>query len=181
VPDSVTNDTQPVTSVSSPDNTAKNEAPPEDSIRQPIDNQSSNSDTTSVSSSIDDTKSNSKSLEQSRKDRAIFEKYLRSGNMGPEQEDDSGINSSPVAKSNEAVTVHNVPVSIDILANDKDADGKDDLKIIGISPPQRGKVDLNSNDGITYLPEKEWTGTDVFENTISDGNGGIVMASVIQS
>jgi methionine-rich copper-binding protein CopC len=28
------------------------------------------------------------------------------------------------------------------------------------------------------LPEKEWTGTDVFDYTISDGNGGIAMASV---
>ena len=98
--------------------------------------------------------------------------------MGPEQEDGSKINNRPVAKSDEAVTVQNVPVTIDILANDKDADGKDDLKIIGISPPQHGKVDLNSKDGITYLPEKEWAGTDVFDYTISDGNGGIAMASV---
>jgi Bacterial Ig-like domain/Bacterial Ig domain len=170
VPDSATNDTEPVTSELSSDSTAGNEAPADDSIRQPTDNQSSNFDTKSASESTVETKTSSESAEQNRENRALFEKW--------EQVVDSEINNRPVAKSDEAVTIQNVPVSIDILANDKDADDKDEIKIIGVSPPQRGKVDLNSNDGITYLPEKEWTGTDVFDYTISDGNGGIAMASV---
>ncbi len=98
--------------------------------------------------------------------------------MGPEQEDDSEINNRPVAKSDEAATVQNVPVSIDILANDEDADGKDELKIVAVSPPNQGKVDLKSDDSITYVPEKEWAGKEVFDYTISDGNGGVATASI---
>ncbi|HEY1247756.1 MAG TPA: Ig-like domain-containing protein, partial [Nitrososphaera sp.] len=172
----------------------KNEALSEDSVKQPTDNRSGTSDTTTVSSSLDDTKSNSQPIEsqaksdvnsvdeekpssndlaQDRKDRELFEKYLR-GDLADSKEKE---NNSPVAVDDEAKTTANTPVTIAILGNDKDSE-KDKLEIVGISPPKTGKLETNDDGSITYSPEKDWAGKEVFSYTVGDGNGGIATASV---
>jgi hypothetical protein len=49
------------------------------------------------------------------------------------------VNKRPVAMDDKATTDANVPVSINILRNDKDSDG-DKLSIMGLSPPRREKL-----------------------------------------
>ena len=69
-----------------------------------------------------------------------------------------------------AVTEPGTPVTIDVLANDRDADG-DPLEITGSSPPQHGTV-VCTTTRCTYTPEPGFVGTDTFLVTVSDGKGG---------
>jgi len=116
----------------------------------------------------------------------LIYKYLHSGgqdNVNSQQkgkvlsQDTREANNRPVAINDKAMTNANVPVNINILANDKDADG-DKLSIMGLSLPRQGTVIPNSDGTITYSPLKSWAGTETFAYTISDGNGGIATASV---
>jgi len=86
------------------------------------------------------------------------------------------VNDRPTAQDNSAATTEETPILIDVLANDHDAD-EDDLRIESISPPTNGTV---THDGatLTYVSNPEFSGTDVFEYTVSDGRGGTDTARV---
>jgi hypothetical protein len=73
--------------------------------------------------------------------------------------------------------MQDTPVTIAILSNDKDPDN-DKLKIMGVSPPQKGKIETNDDGSIVYSPEKSWAGKEVFSYTVGDGNGRIATATV---
>lgn len=66
--------------------------------------------------------------------------------------------------------------AIDVLANDTDGDG-DTLTIVSISEPANGSA---QTDGglVTYTPVEDFTGTDSFQYTVEDGNGGQATATV---
>ena len=174
------NNTQTVKTIVIPDNEDTSKLSPEVSAKQLTENQSSITNTRSDSESSDNTKESSdnakiskEDLLQDRKDRQLFEKYLRGDHAESKQEE----NSKPVAANDEAKTIQDSPVTIAILSNDKDPDG-DKLKIMGVSPPQKGKIETNGDGSIVYSPEKSWAGKEVFSYTVGDGNGGIATASV---
>ena len=78
-------------------------------------------------------------------------------------------NDAPAAKNDTAKTDKNEPVTIAVLANDKDQDG-DRLTIIGTTGPANGVVVIG--DGattVTYRPNTGFIGTDTFDYTVSDG------------
>ena len=85
------------------------------------------------------------------------------------------VNTAPEANDDAATTQVNQPITIMTVANDTDADS-DVLTITNVSQPQNGTV---TNDGtkITYTPNPDFVGVDVFDYTISDGNGGTSMAT----
>lgn len=85
-------------------------------------------------------------------------------------------NVAPVANADSAVTVTNVAVTIDVLANDTDADG-DILSISGVSQGTNGVV---STDGatVTYTPNTGFSGIDGFTYDIADGFGGSATGNV---
>jgi len=87
----------------------------------------------------------------------------------------SQANTAPEAIDDKATTQENQPITLMTVANDTDADG-DDLTITNVSQPQNGTV---TNDGkkITYTPNPGFTGVDIFDYTITDGNGGTAMAT----
>jgi hypothetical protein len=85
-------------------------------------------------------------------------------------------NSNPVANDDVATTDQNVSITIDVLANDTDADG-DALIITGVSQPANGTV-VNNGTDVTYTPDANFAGTDSFTYTISDGQGGTATATV---
>ncbi|MGK0271203.1 MAG: outer membrane protein OmpA-like peptidoglycan-associated protein [Cocleimonas sp.] len=87
------------------------------------------------------------------------------------------VNNAPTAADDEATTQVNSPVTIMTVANDTDPDG-DNLKITDVSQPQNGTVTISS-DGtkIIYTPKQDFTGVDIFDYTITDGNGGTSMAT----
>jgi len=68
-------------------------------------------------------------------------------------------------------------VTILVLLNDSDPDG-DDLMVESVNQPENGTV---SNDGtnVAYTPEAGFSGIDIFDYTVSDGNGGTDTATII--
>ena len=91
-------------------------------------------------------------------------------------------NSLPTLQGYAIKTMKEIPVT-DALANilyrASDADG-DTLTLISISPTSalNGPLLLNAND-VTYTPPPGFTGLDNFSVSISDGQGGIVQATII--
>ncbi|PID48466.1 MAG: hypothetical protein CR991_11680 [Proteobacteria bacterium] len=86
------------------------------------------------------------------------------------------INSNPVATDDHASTTRNVSVTINVLANDTDAEG-DTLSIIDVSGASHGSTRLSDNQ-VIYTPHTDYIGTDSFIYTVDDGQGGTDRASV---
>ena len=77
----------------------------------------------------------------------------------------------------EIVTDEETPITIDVLANDLDADG-DTLAVVSASNGRNGSVIVNADGTVTYTPNADFFGSDSFTYTISDGRGGFSTASV---
>ena len=88
-------------------------------------------------------------------------------------------NTPPTALDDNAETLSNVSVEIDVLANDSDVD-EDSLEIISTSDPSNGVAEISSDNlSITYTPNLGYTGDNSFDYTISDGNDGSATATVM--
>jgi len=85
-------------------------------------------------------------------------------------------NDPPVAVDDSDTTPENTPVTIAVLNNDSDIDG-DTLTVDSVTHGTNGSVTNNGND-VTYTPDAYFYGTDSFNYTISDGNGGTDTATV---
>ncbi len=100
---------------------------------------------------------------------ALVEIYvIGSGSQPSDEQNEQPENALPDAKWDDAVTDENQPVTIDVLANDKDPDG-DPISITGYTQPQNGKVVQNADGSFTYIPNPGFHGTDVFEYSVTDG------------
>ena len=90
-------------------------------------------------------------------------------------------NVPPVAVGERVTTSIDTAITIDVLANDIDADG-DALRVMGLTVPLHGHVALNADQTVTYTPAPGFTGIDDFTYVADDGrNGqstGIVMVEV---
>ncbi|MDH3598775.1 MAG: cadherin-like domain-containing protein, partial [Candidatus Tectomicrobia bacterium] len=86
-------------------------------------------------------------------------------------------NAPPVAADDTATTLVNNEVTVDVLANDSDADG-DTLSVDSVTQPANGTVNINTDDTVTYTPHAGYTGSDTFTYTVSDGSGGTDSGSV---
>jgi len=86
-------------------------------------------------------------------------------------------NHAPKAVADKATTPKGIAVKISVLANDSDPDG-DPLSVQSITQPAHGTAVLNADDTVTYTPAANFTGTDTFQYTISDGRGGTDTAAV---
>ena len=83
-------------------------------------------------------------------------------------------NVPPVAVNDFATTQMNTPVTINVVANDTDADGTIDPTTVTITtPPRRGTIVNNGNGTITYTPNLNFRGTDVFKYRVRDNNGAL--------
>ena len=85
-------------------------------------------------------------------------------------------NDVPVANDDGATTPEDTDVTIDVLGNDSDVDG-DSLTVSSVTQPSNGTV-TNNNTDVTYSPDANFNGTDTFNYTINDGNGGTATAIV---
>jgi subtilisin-like proprotein convertase family protein len=79
-------------------------------------------------------------------------------------------NAAPVANPDTATTVARVPVTVNVLANDTDANG-DALTITAVTSAQNGTAAI-SNGAVVFTPVAGFTGTASFTYSISDGKGG---------
>jgi hypothetical protein len=86
------------------------------------------------------------------------------------------VDSPPVANNDAATTMQGVPTTILVLANDTDPDA-DMLSIVSTTQPAHGTASIQ-NGAIFYTPNANFTGTDSFQYTISDGYGGTATATV---
>jgi serine protease len=86
-------------------------------------------------------------------------------------------NKRPVANDDSATTQEDTAVTIDVLANDTDAD-KDTLTVTNFTQPSNGNATLNDNQTMTYTPEADWNGTDSFSYTANDGKADSNVATV---
>jgi VCBS repeat-containing protein len=97
-----------------------------------------------------------------------------------------GLNDAPAALDDAAATAENARVSIDVTANDRDADAGDALDVIAIDTTgTRGTVALAADGTLTYDPAGRFdalvegeTATDSFRYTVADGQGGESSAEV---
>ena len=77
-------------------------------------------------------------------------------------------NTAPNAVDDAATTAPGTAVTIDVLANDSDADG-DPLSVDSVDDPANGAAAINGDGTLTYTPDAGFTGSDVFDYTVSDG------------
>ncbi|WP_417789339.1 cadherin-like domain-containing protein, partial [Terasakiella pusilla] len=92
--------------------------------------------------------------------------------------DVTGVNDGPVAQNDEASTQEDKSVKIDLLDNDSDLDG-DTLTITQIDGQDiavgetvdvgNGSVTLNADGTVTFAPDGDYSGSESFEYTVSDG------------
>ncbi|HWM42288.1 MAG TPA: Ig-like domain-containing protein, partial [Burkholderiales bacterium] len=81
------------------------------------------------------------------------------------------VNDAPVAVDDMATTDEDVAATIAVLANDQDVDG-DGLIVGSVTQGTNGTVTINADGTVRYTPNAGFFGTDLFEYTVSDGQGG---------
>ncbi len=86
-------------------------------------------------------------------------------------------NTAPTGLTDSASTSEGTPVTVDVLANDSDADG-DTLSIAGFSSGQNGQVSESPAGELVYTPDQDFSGNDSFTYFVTDGRGGVTTATV---
>src|SRR5206468_1054050 len=79
------------------------------------------------------------------------------------------VNDPPVANNGAATTDEDTPVSINVLANDTDADLGTTLTAAIVTNPSHGTVSVNAASVITYTPAPNYNGSDSFTYKANDG------------
>ncbi|MFC1759273.1 Ig-like domain-containing protein, partial [Planctomycetota bacterium] len=86
-------------------------------------------------------------------------------------------NTAPIATNDSATTDEDNAITVNVLANDSDADG-DVISVLSATAGANGTTAVNADGTITYTPNADFHGTDSFDYTIDDGNGGQATGSV---
>ncbi len=87
-------------------------------------------------------------------------------------------NQPPVAADDTATTTSGGTVTIAVLDNDFDPDG-DPLRVTGVGPASGGTASFDPDSGkVSYVADADFAGTDSFDYTVTDGNGGDGEAAV---
>ena len=79
------------------------------------------------------------------------------------------VNDAPDAVDDDAETLEDEPVVVDVLANDSDVDG-DPIRIVSATAPAHGTTTLGAG-GVRYAPALNYHGQDHFDYTIADPAG----------
>lgn len=97
---------------------------------------------------------------------------ISTSNIATVMIDVQAVNDAPVANDDYATTVRNIPVVINIMANDTDIDSPlNPASISIISQPSRGTVVNNGDGTVTYTSTRNRTGTDTFSYRVRDSAG----------
>ena len=84
---------------------------------------------------------------------------------------------APTAAADAANTGRELPVDVDVLANDGDPDG-DPLAVESVTQPQHGTASIQPSGKVRYTPASGYEGSDSFTYTVSDGRSGTASAGV---
>ena len=88
-----------------------------------------------------------------------------------------GVNDDPVAVDDTVSTDEEVALNFDPRIGDTDADG-DALTIDSTTLPANGSVVIEADGTLTYTPNANFSGSDSFDYTVVDGNGGTATGTV---
>ncbi len=88
-----------------------------------------------------------------------------------------GPNARPVANNDTATTTEDVPVDIDVIANDTDPDG-DPISVRTVTASGGTSASINANGTVRFTPKPNTSGAMSFAYTINDGKGGTASATV---
>ena len=84
---------------------------------------------------------------------------------------------TPQAADDVASTPSETPLTIRPLINDEDPNG-DPLSVTSVSQPANGTVEIAPDGTLTYTPNDDFVGTDVFTYTVCDADGNCDTATV---
>ena len=90
---------------------------------------------------------------------------------------------APVAVNDSAQTTREAAKVINVLGNDTSLDAEDVHTVVVASDPTSGTVTCTNAGACTYTPENDFTGTDSFTYTVSDGTDsdtGTVTVTVVE-
>jgi len=88
------------------------------------------------------------------------------------------VNDPPKANDDTVEAREDAPIAIiDVLANDADPDG-DKLVVVNATQGENGSVTIGADSTLAYAPARNFSGTDTFTYTLSDGKGGTDTAAV---
>ena len=81
------------------------------------------------------------------------------------------VNTAPTAVDDAATTPRNTAVDINVVVNDTDPDPSATLSVTAVATPSNGTAVIKSGSSttVTYTPGADFTGTDSFDYTLSDG------------
>ncbi len=83
-------------------------------------------------------------------------------------------NNPPVAADDTALTGEDTPVTFSITANDTDPDGDLDVSTVTVvSGPSNGSLQVNADGTVTYTPDADYNGADLFTYTVADAGGRV--------
>jgi len=88
-----------------------------------------------------------------------------------------GANQPPSGVDDSLRTLQDRRGRVSVLANDSDPDG-DLVTLVASTQGNHGTVSCSSTGACTYMPASGYSGPDSFTYTISDGHGGIAIATV---
>lgn len=90
----------------------------------------------------------------------------------------TSVNDLPTANDDGTTAQEDAPiVTINVLANDTDLDN-DRLVVMTATQGSNGSVNINTDNTLTYIPNRNFCGADTFTYTLSDGKGGTDTATV---
>ncbi|UCE49942.1 MAG: tandem-95 repeat protein [Phycisphaerales bacterium] len=88
------------------------------------------------------------------------------------------VNDQPKANDDTLKALEDAPVAtIDVLANDTDPDDEK-LVVVNATQGENGSVNIGADSTLVYTPGRNFSGTDIFKYTLSDGKGGTDTATV---
>lgn len=91
----------------------------------------------------------------------------------------STMNNAPQAVDDTATTVVNTPVTIAVLANDRDPEGQP-LRLTTVTQGDKGQATANADGTVTYRPNAKASGQDSFRYTVTDGSGSATATVSVQ-
>ncbi len=83
--------------------------------------------------------------------------------------DIADVNEPPVAVEDSATTDEDTAIEVPVLENDSDEDAGASLSIASATQPRNGGVIVGAGGGITYTPNTNFHGEDLFTYVVSDG------------
>lgn len=86
-------------------------------------------------------------------------------------------NDPPVGRPDTSTTQEAHAISIDVLANDTDADPGDVLSVFEVGPAIYGRLSV-AGSSVWYTPQVGFVGTDIFSYTVADSQGATATALV---